>query len=162
MRFHKSSNNCNLNNDNTNIAMQNSDLKNVLISAIETADNRLLSMLYAVTKSYQITETKSVEPVQEAPVAEPVAALTERRYKDERPRRVVRIYRKPQEKVIDKVVEKTPVVAPRVVRISAASRAEAQPSAADIKETTVSGRSNNGGFITDLMTKTVSKSALPA
>lgn len=141
--------------------MQNADLKNVLISAIETADNRLLSMLYAVIKSYQITETKSVEPVQEASAPEPVAAQTERKYKDDRPRRVVRIYRKPQNKVVEEAVEKT-VIAPRVVRISAEERMEVQqPSAPVIKEG-VSGRSNNGGFITDLMTKTVSKNALPA
>ena len=141
--------------------MQKSELKNVLISAIETADGRLLSMLYAVTKSYQITENKTHVPAQVSPGQEPVVAQTKKKYKDERPRRVVRVYRKPQEKVVAKTVEKAPVAAPKVIRVVAASRAAVRRAPSETT-TTVSGKSNNGGFITDLMTKTVSNGALPA
>lgn len=150
--------------------MQNSDLKNVLISAIETADNRLLSMLYAVIKSYQITENSPATIVEET--ATPKAAQAERVFKDDRPRRVVRVYRKPQQKVAAKAEAKqtvvastpkaTPVVAPRVIRVSASSRNSVAQPAKAVKENAVSGKSNNGGFITDLMTKTVSGNALPA
>ncbi len=148
--------------------MQNSDLKNVLIAAIENADNRLLSMLYAVTKSYQITENKSSTPVQESVDSpEPIAtAQSERKYKDDRPRRVVRVYRKPQTKIVNEVVKPKPVVANKaateVAQPVITSKVVVEPTAKSIKESVVSGRSNNGGFISDLMTKTVSKSALPA
>ena len=155
--------------------MQNSDLKNVLISAIETADNRLLSMLYAVIKSYQITESASSLPVQEASAPEEVASPAKRVYKDDRPRRAVRVYRKPKVNVIAEAVDgkivSTPLVAasaPRVARLDDASSRNTtitttvKPTTTEVKEKAVSGKSNNGGFITDLMTKTVSKNALPA
>lgn len=151
--------------------MQTSDLKNVLISAIETADGRLLSMLYAVIKTYQITENQpaaKTAPVRDTPKSEPVAKQTERKYKDDRPRRVVRIYRKPKENVVEAkvatkiVATETPVAAPRVIRVAASDAAETPKATVRKSQDTVSGRSNNGGFITDLMTKTVSKNGLPA
>ncbi len=143
--------------------MQNSDLKNVLISAIETADNRLLSMLYAVIKTYQITDNKTAKPVQATATEAPTATQTERKYKDDRPRRVVRIYRKPQDRKEPEVAVETSTPAPRVVRAATAERRVVQPTVVTKStESAVSGRSNNGGFISDLMTKTVSKNALPA
>lgn len=140
--------------------MQNSDLRLVLIKAVEEADDRLLQMLYAITKSYQQSNTAN-EIIPAAVTETPVEAKATktRAYKDDRPRRVVRTYRKPRTEAAPTTTTTVAEPATRVVKEATPTRvvrvvAEKEAPKVVVEKKVDGKNRSRGSFINDLKSKT--------